>query len=241
MNLNHIEYEIVDHCNLACENCSHFSYLKPKKFVSLDNFEADLKAITNKFTLNRFTLIGGEPTLHPKLIELIKLAKTYLNNTELRIATNGIKLINKSDIFYKLLNLLNVRIILSKYNLNVNYNKIIDNCKKFSVKLTVKEQGINGFFEILDSTGQVNSEDSFKACRERFFCPTFFKNRLYTCSYSKSSSFLTSINKLPKEAVDEGISIDSSDDEISKYLSKPVITCKYCKVRDVTKPWKLVK
>ena len=44
-----LEYHIVDHCNLNCAGCSHFSPLAEHWFVDPEAFERDYDILKNKF------------------------------------------------------------------------------------------------------------------------------------------------------------------------------------------------
>ena len=37
--------DIVDHCNLNCKGCGHFSPLAPKSFLDIETFETDLRRL----------------------------------------------------------------------------------------------------------------------------------------------------------------------------------------------------
>lgn len=37
--------DIVDHCNLNCKGCGHFSPLAPKSFLDIGTFETDLRRL----------------------------------------------------------------------------------------------------------------------------------------------------------------------------------------------------
>ena len=37
--------DIVDHCNLNCKGCGHFSPLASKSFLDLETFENDLRRL----------------------------------------------------------------------------------------------------------------------------------------------------------------------------------------------------
>lgn len=37
--------DIVDHCNLNCKGCGHFSPLAPKSFLDIETFENDLRRL----------------------------------------------------------------------------------------------------------------------------------------------------------------------------------------------------
>ena len=65
--MNYLEHHIVDHCNLNCGGCSHFSPLADPWFEDFDTFKKDflqLYDITHG-NVGVIRLMGGEPLLHP--------------------------------------------------------------------------------------------------------------------------------------------------------------------------------
>ena len=65
--MKYIETHIVDHCNLNCRGCSHFSPLAKPYFKSLDEYKREferLAEITNHY-IQQIRIMGGEPFLHP--------------------------------------------------------------------------------------------------------------------------------------------------------------------------------
>ena len=60
----YVETHIVDHCNLKCKGCSHFSGLADPYFKSLDEFETEVRRLAD-FGVAMFRILGGEPLLHP--------------------------------------------------------------------------------------------------------------------------------------------------------------------------------
>lgn len=91
---NLIEIDITYQCNLACINCCRFCGKFPtKEKMTVDQIckfisESKKKKISWKY----ISLLGGEPTLHPDLIEIIRVLKEYsdeLVDCRLAISTNG--------------------------------------------------------------------------------------------------------------------------------------------------------
>lgn len=85
--------EIASSCNLRCPGCwVNFSHgLSTAK--SIDVMDASILERTLKFGrnmgINRISLLGGEPTLHPELPEIIKKAYA-LGYEKVSITTNGV-------------------------------------------------------------------------------------------------------------------------------------------------------
>lgn len=96
--IDRIEYSITDNCNLNCAYCCHYAPIATKYFVRLDKFEDDiaqLAFLTNQGKdLGTLGLLGGEPLLHPDLIEMCYHARIMLPYSRIRITTNGLLLKN---------------------------------------------------------------------------------------------------------------------------------------------------
>ena len=76
--------EITNCCNLNCSFCSHIK--KEKRFMTEDEFEHILKEIS-KVTKTIYLHVKGEPLLHSKIMEFLKLAEKY--NLKVNLTTNG--------------------------------------------------------------------------------------------------------------------------------------------------------
>ena len=103
INMQYFLYEIVHHCNLNCKGCDHCAPIAEEEFVNLKQFENDLKKIKKTFnSINAFSIMGGEPLLHPQLIEIIKISRKILKKTVILIYTNGINLENQPEKFWEI-------------------------------------------------------------------------------------------------------------------------------------------
>lgn len=96
-NLNKIEIDITYDCNLKCKSCNRSCTQAPSKedYMSLYQIR---KFIEESIELNKkwelINILGGEPTLHPEFIEIVKLIyEEYIlkfsPNTILQITSNG--------------------------------------------------------------------------------------------------------------------------------------------------------
>lgn len=94
-----IEYHVADNCNLSCEFCSHYSNIKrPSRLVSPDEARAEWEFWSDHVAPQRFSLIGGEPTLNPDLTELAQLACETWVGAEIWLYTNGTYLHRHPDL-----------------------------------------------------------------------------------------------------------------------------------------------
>ena len=101
-----IEYNLTEHCNLSCYQCDHASPLMDKKFASLADFERDLQALAQAVHVGEFRLVGGEPLLHPQLLDFIRVARETGIGDAIKIYTNGMLLHTMPNEFLALTDIL---------------------------------------------------------------------------------------------------------------------------------------
>lgn len=125
MKIKSVDYSIVDHCNLNCAGCSHFSPIAELRFASLERFEKNIiKLSSYNLNIEQFNLLGGEPLLHTQIKDFILVSKKYLK-TNIVVKTNGILL---NDDFIRFCDKHNVTLVVANYGLNIKHtnNPLID-------------------------------------------------------------------------------------------------------------------
>jgi len=91
-----VEYNLTEHCNLRCRGCGHASPLLPEKFASLAAFRADLEALAEAFHSDELRIVGGEPLLHPQLLDFLREARRINVADRIVLYTNGVLLYKAS-------------------------------------------------------------------------------------------------------------------------------------------------
>ena len=91
-----IYIEITNICNLKCEFCLETN--RTKEYMSLENFEKVINKIHN-YTDLVFLHVKGEPLLHNKLEQILKILEKY--NLKANITTNGTLIKEKLEIIKK--------------------------------------------------------------------------------------------------------------------------------------------
>jgi hypothetical protein len=85
-----LEYHVAHTCNLSCEQCSHYSNFHPTVPVpSPEETAEEYAAWNNRLRPRRFALLGGEPTLNPRLVEHVRLACKAWPDSDLMLVSNG--------------------------------------------------------------------------------------------------------------------------------------------------------
>ena len=232
---------IVDHCNLRCQYCDHFSPLAKEWYADLEVFERDFKqfSLLSNQQVERIGLLGGEPLLHPKIAEFAKIARKYFPYSKINIVTNGLLLLTKDADFWNTCRKNNIIVAVTKYPINLNYDKIQETANKYNVVLefynNTDKQRKTSYHIPLDLNGKQDSTDNFIRCFHANYLTLLRDGKLYPCTVAPNAfKFNDFFNKdLPKP---EGIDIYKAKnmDEVLDFISKPINFCKYCYVKKRT-------
>ncbi len=87
---SYLEVELTSRCNLACQFCPQTRLTRPAADLDYDTFEALVDRVADFVTLLNFSGFG-EPTLHPRLFDFVRLAKSR-GIPRVEIETNGTRL-----------------------------------------------------------------------------------------------------------------------------------------------------
>ena len=128
-----IYIEITNNCNLNCSFCSKVN--RKKKYMSLEEYEKILNKIKD-YTSYIYLHVKGEPLLHSKVIEMIKLAEQY--KLKVNLTTNGVLFDKYAKELGQCTNLNKINFSLHSENNKDNYlDDIFGNIKFLSKKTTV--------------------------------------------------------------------------------------------------------
>lgn len=185
-----IEYNIVEHCNLNCVHCDHFSPISEKKFADPEEFRLSLEKLRELFgeDIKAIKLLGGEPLLHPRLIDFIRYARKYFPKVELIVITNGLLLKNNTslmEIFHKY----DVFLHVTTYPISLDYEAIDSLAKRFGIKyrryidIPVKDTSyIKHMMRQPFNLSGTEPDYNFACCYHFNNCLTLKDGKIYTCS-----------------------------------------------------------
>jgi GTP 3',8-cyclase len=156
-----LRISLTSECNFSCTYCVGENELKLEKknnFLSYKEFVVLLKALLEKISISEIRLTGGEPTLYPELIELVKEIKS-LGIEKVSMTTNGY-LLEKLAKPLKLAGLDSINLSLD--TISPELFQIMSRGKKLSRTLAGLEAAISEEFSLkINSTivkGQNDSE-----------------------------------------------------------------------------------
>jgi len=246
-----IEINLVDHCNLNCCGCDHFSQLAPPRLLEMDEFERDIKRLSEltRGELRALYLLGGEPLLNKNVGNYGKIARSFFPNTSIEYYTNGLLLNSVDESFWTSCRDNNCSIQLTRYPINIDIRGIREKAFAYNVQLEIFYEQGNRQGATIKSTQQYTLDISGKQAKYHFIgcyqmnrCTVLRHGKIFACPMS---AYIEYFNQYfdQKLIVGNNDYVDiykiSSFDEIAKFTSNPVPFCRYCNVSMRTlSPWK---
>ncbi len=242
---------IVDHCNLNCQRCDHFSPLAQEKFVSLASIETDIKQMSHLLhaSLDKLKIEGGEALLHPHLLDIFALCRRYFPQTKLLLMTNGILLLQQEEVFWKECRKNGVVLAVTKYPVNFDYDK----AKQVAQAHQVEYEYFGGDLQVktsyklsLDQTKGQDPMGSFLHCHRANDCIYLMEGKFYLCPTVSNVTYLNQSHGTDFQVEAEDyleIHQLNSGEELAEFVAKPCAFCRYCMTKlDADEiPWAVSK
>ena len=243
-------YALVEHCNLNCAMCDHFSPLARPEIADYDEFCRDFERLSQivDSRCRRIGLMGGEPLLCPNIEQYISKVRACFPETQISIVTNGILLNRMEDKFFKSCKENSIEIEYTCYPIDFDYE---------GVKKAIRSKGVtinayNGTDEFVKTSyfipikidGDEDIEWNFNHCFHANNCIQLKHGKLYTCTIIPNiehfnRAFATDIPVSNDDYIDiytEGI----TEKDIMADLARPKRFCRFCDVKNRRNdiPWK---
>lgn len=112
-----MDIHIVDHCNMTCRACGHFSNLVDAEVIySAGSIEKSLSHLSGILpNIPNLSILGGEPLLHPELDRVLEITRECYPYAQINLATNGILVRKMPDSVCRALKDKKIKLILSIY------------------------------------------------------------------------------------------------------------------------------
>jgi len=233
-----IEYNLVDHCNFSCGECSHLSPHMKTASVSLTTFEADIKRLATVYRVERFRFVGGEPLLNPRILDYVKVVRDSGISPFIEIATNGVLLGRAADELFESVD----RISVSWYPDSRSDERILesasDKCRIHKTEFRVERISK---FRTMQVAGPIDDQrmvkDIYQSCMiaHTWYCQTFYDGRFYLCSrpiFTAQYLQRNGASSTPDFHNLDGIPLHDPDlrERLIEALSspRPLKACEYC-------------
>lgn len=232
------EVHLVEHCNLNCIGCDHFSPLAEKEFADINMFERDFERLADLFDneAREIHLLGGEPLLHPDVEKFCRAARKNFPRANIDIVTNGIRLPQMDNDFWQTLRSEKIKLSVTMYPIDFDYKKLCSLSHENQVDLAFfnnEEQEKTMTHNKYDLNGTQDPRESFIDCCRANKCIFLSDGKLYPCTFPGNihhfnKAFSTSIQVTDKDFID--IYKAESAEEILTFLSAPIPFCRYCDI-----------
>jgi hypothetical protein len=177
--------------------------------------------------------MGGEPLLHPRINEFMRIARHFFPKSDIAIHSNGILLAKMDDTFWETCSEYHIDIILSYYPIKLDYTYLCHIAGLHNVRLKCEiDTGRKMFRNFkMDLTGQQNYLRSWFYCIHANASVNLYEGKLFTCDITAHSRHLArffnvSLKYTSKDYID--IYKEQSMESILNKLNKPHPFCRYC-------------
>jgi MoaA/NifB/PqqE/SkfB family radical SAM enzyme len=196
-----------------------------------------MSELLEKQYLVKLGVMGGEPLLHPDLLEILKAARKLFPATQIRLTTNGILLLQQNDEFWNVCRENKITIVITKYPLDLKYEEIKAKIKNENVLFHFFEgtgEGIvkKSFKRKINLEGGSNPVEMFANCDLANYGNFLMEGKLYGCPFS------CQMNRIFNDIFAQEIPLTEKDfldiykvngmDEVMKFASKARPMCRFC-------------
>lgn len=224
-----LEAHVVDHCNLTCAECCSLSPHLPAWQVEPAALARDLAHATRILAPRVFKLVGGEPLLHPQLVELVEIVRTSRIAPRISITTNGLLLERMPDALWEAIDALTISLYPRPALSTESRAAIETRAAHFDVALNWKQQDE---FVVMTRTSRTDDAAATAAihdgCWIRERCHMLRAGRFYTCT---RPPHFQAYYRGELDFSGDGIALDDATAESAHaYLTgtQPLEACAHC-------------
>jgi cyclic pyranopterin phosphate synthase len=229
MLIEHLETNLTAACQNRCANCNHFVPLQADDFKATfadpDQFAADLEHFGRVAKARVWAAIGGEPLLHPRLVEFLKIAKRSPAVGCVEVRTNGQALKDVGEDFWSNIDLLVVTPYADKLSKS-RRQRIAELAEEYFVGLTWHEPD---FVRLLEPpTDPQKTLAKYRTCWFKTYCRVLDRGFFFRCC---TTPFIPRL-LLGRAFGTDGLAVDENLTEaaLEAYLAspEPAASCAVC-------------
>jgi hypothetical protein len=233
ISLPHLETNITIACQNRCVACNHFVPLQTRQFKASMVQPAALAEDFYHFGRVAHTAIwapiGGEPLLHPKINEILRIAHSAQIADEIEVRTNGQALHKMVDEFWYLVDALIVTVYPGKMT-DADVGQIRTKCVESGVRLEVMDlRASPDFVRLLEpATDPAATARKYATCWFKTYCRVLDNGWFYRCC---TTPFIPKLLLGLPEGTD-GLRVDKAltESTLQAFLDQPEapISCQVC-------------
>ncbi len=172
---------LADHCNLNCAGCARFAPLAPPTFCDLEKLEKALQRMTSiRLFVRHIDLMGGEPLLHPNVIEAFRIVRQRFPGKLIRLVTNGLLLPKMPPAFFDACIKYDILVSFTVYPIAFDYEQLKELCKEKGIRWGVEhDKRLPSWRTFLLDESPSYPRSNYFRCRRNHI--TLVGSRLYPC------------------------------------------------------------
>lgn len=236
----HLETDITMACQLSCVGCNHAVPLWRSHGVwrsDPNQVSLDLNHLSTILHADVWGALGGEPTLHPQLVDILTVARESGVADKLEVWTNGITLPRMSPQFWRAFDILVLSVYEGKHT-DASLAWITSKCADEGVQLVVKDErtwhNFRNNLEPVPTIGEA-TRAKFAGCFFRHFSRVANRGYFFTCCCAPHLPLLVQ----GRDYGSDGVAIEGlTEGGLRAYLERtePLGCCNICAGRDTAKP-----
>ncbi|MBS2030318.1 MAG: radical SAM protein [Deltaproteobacteria bacterium] len=229
-----LEAHLVDHCNLRCAGCCPLSPHAPESFADPDGLARDLQLAATALAPRLLRLTGGEPTLHPKIVECLQAARASKVAPRIQVTTNGTKVAELPDAFFTNVDVLKLSLYPSAPLTQKAVERLEARCGEHGVELQAR--AFDRFQRVTPrelTQSPEQTQRAFHECWMKTRCHLVHRGHFYMCTRPpKLEPYLRRHGIANTLADDDGVALDGPRlaERILRMLEReePMESCRHC-------------
>lgn len=234
---------ITDKCTLRCVDCSRLTiHNKNAGHYNKDTIMKSMQRLSNSVdAINMLAIYGGEPLLHPDVVEICQAAAKLPNVLGIYLVTNGT--IMPANILNKLKGLVTYVIVSNYGNLSVRAERIKDVCADCGIVCEMSEESpvwcsmpAPAFY----NRSEADNVRKFISCKVKpslvsMGCGELRDGKYYVCTYASVGSYIGAFQENEENFVDllnEDFTAKCARERLKYVVSNPYnrVACQYCNI-----------
>lgn len=221
MNLIHLDCNITLTCNKTCIDCSHASPYSKPYWMEPETLRRDLNDLKQAAHFDMICAVGGEPTIHPKLLRFLDVMRESEIADKVCVVTNGTRLKKLPEQFWEKIDILRWSIYGEPEEGLKEY--ILD--KQEHANFELQAWRYPEFFKQLKRIPD-DGVESYNNCTWRKDCWTCHESHFYACP---QGAFFP--ERFLGHESNDGLELDGiTEEKLQAYMdrTKPFEACKIC-------------
>jgi len=201
-----LEWMVTTSCDLACPGCDRFIDYDHRWHEDFEEMKSNMSAWSKRLDPDNFTIIGGEPLIHPAIYDIIRHSRECFDHARIEVYSNGFFLPKRDQLLQVLIDTQPSKLSITLHNREQSVRDIVQkNIEEYIIKdltwdsiehgkwkyqdveLEITDPTQGGWYDYrknvdgkLKPWSEGDPISSYSNCSANIY-PIIYKNRLYKC------------------------------------------------------------